>query len=98
MVKITRLFTIYEEHMDIVHQIQEQNQWLRNEEFNITRTYTVTTSTGTYTNAIVSCDLLLQVEFIKRGPIIFGINESKCFEMSSIRSFCERVQFFTHLS
>lgn len=79
-IKITRIFSKLTDTVDIVHQIRDQNHWLRTAVFEVAREYSVNTLNGSYRNIIINCDLILQQEFIRRETIIFDLSECRCFE------------------
>lgn len=64
------MFTNYDEHHDIIAQLKQQNSWLEGVEFDFVRENTVNTADGKYTNAIISCDLLVQALFLKHRSTI----------------------------
>lgn len=80
LIKITRLFTTFSESDDVIHELKLQNEWMKNLDFKKNRDYTVKTDSGTYMNIIISCDLLVQDIFLKKGFVIFGLNQCKIFE------------------
>lgn len=92
MVKITGIFTEYEDSSDVVFELKKQNPWLSNLEFKVVRDYTVTTDSGKYMNLIISCDI-----FIKKASCIFGFSSCKIFEYVDVLR-CIKCQRFGHFA
>lgn len=97
MVKTTQIFNTYEDSNDIVDEFKLQNDWLKNLDFKVHRDYTVETQNGTYMNLILSCDLLVQDIFLKKGYVIFGLNQCQIFEYVDVLR-CNKCQRFGHFA
>lgn len=97
MVKITRIFSIYEQVADIITELRKQNEWMSELEFRCVRSYTVDTAFGTYVNVILACNLATQEIFLKKGACIFGLNSCKIFEYIDVLR-CNKCQRFGHFA
>lgn len=95
MVKITGIFTEFEDSTDVIFELRRQNPWMTNLEFKRVREYTVKTDSGPYMNLIISCDLVVQEILIKKASCIFGINSCKIFEYIDVLR-CIKCQRFGH--
>lgn len=95
MVKVTGIYSIYDDSTDVIEQLKKQNTWMANLDFRCVRDYTVETENGPYMNIILACDLPVQNIFIKKGKCVFGLNSCNIFEYVDVLR-CNKCQRFGH--
>lgn len=95
MLKITNLITDLTDTKLIEEQIRTANFWAAEANFGVSQSYVVHATTGTYTNAIVQCDLATQKLFLERKRIVFGLSSCRVHEHVNLIS-CRNCQRYAH--
>lgn len=75
--------------------LEENNEWLAGEEFNIARTYSMKGKKRDYGVAIVTCSLDVQCRLIEAKTLIYGFTNISCFEHVELQS-CGNCGDYSH--
>lgn len=91
------IFTKLQTSQEIQEQLNSQNTWIRDGDFEITEMYQVPTIKGTYTNIVAKCTIESQKRLLERGKVIFGLAECNIYEHIKLIQ-CYQCQKYGHFA
>lgn len=94
-IKITPIFTKFDDKQDIINQLIQQNSWIDRRKLELDSLYTVNTQNTKYKTLIVKCTHDLFQQFLDHRNILFGLNLSRCYEYVDIIQ-CKICQRYGH--
>lgn len=95
-VKIVKLVANERTPDDILAEIKEKNPFLHGKNVELVDSYTIVTNNGNYLNLVVTCDLDVHADFLRKGTVIFGFAEYRVHERFNLMQ-CQRCQRFGHI-